>query len=1053
MKKILKFTFINLFLTILLSFFVGYSSWQINNDATHVIKDSEEEIVSPNSEDAVAYYESKFFSSVEAAVESANLEENGKTVYVIPGTDPIISRSFTINEDVTLKIPYSDETTLTEITRNLHNNGCSKIADTPTNRPTFLKNTITLSSSIKITLRGTLEVGGIAGGAGFQGGVTNGYFTQIIMKEYSSIEVDGGTLTCYGYIKEEETSKSEIICKNSGTIIAPLAIVDYPGSVLKAYSVASKTFPFDFYDIRSIQSNMVFDGTSNLKAFAVVFGTSAGTYAGYANIIGTSDAFVIPNSSASSVSWHYIPGSKTETIKDDTNRKTYITATKGAKIDKIKMNLEGYSFDSSTFDLPISSYFDFELKDGDYEVNEKTKFLPGSRLKVNSDAILTVNKKLVCYENNKPTGGSQILSCSLNNPAKLQVYGTLYLNSEFAGVIEVISANNTGIIKTSSTFIPNASTVERSASTTTFECNDLSGKILLYGQTDEKSLSSLSTYYADGSHRDGNGGKYTAELININANKEETFDESKISNIFVSGTVVEDTITLPTPTYEDDKFMFLGYYTDAEMTKSVETGEHNVASISNALDKENHKYVLYARWALANSSKVSYRVDSYLGGTTLTQGSELKTLLNSTFTAFNEDTRAVERGNVDTGRINIYEYDGWKAKVYQSDKTTLVREIDVVNNSFEFSNTNYVEEDYFVVFEPKWDTSKTCKAPSITLTTSNELGLGETGTVTAIVSNFFEDKFTYYGGFESSDKENVDAQSIQLGTYNSISGTTATYSCVFENKNTTTNDEIRHNNVEIKFGLRVSIDVDNVTYTHDYGKKENQEYIKYESSFCLLPSTKISMANGTEKEIKDVKEGELIKVFNHESGKIDVASVTFNEKEEADLHNVIHLGFEDGTDIGVISEHGFFDTTTMKYEYIREDNYIDYIGHYFVNENGDKVKLNSAYVKEEYTETYSLPSYYHLNSYSNGFLSMPGGISGLFNIFEYNENLKYDEDKYLSDISTYGLMTLEELASYGVNEEMYNAYPAKYLKVALGKGIMSEEQLKYLIKRYGKYTS
>ena len=44
-------------------------------------------------------------------------------------------------------------------------------------------------------------------------------------------------------------------------------------------------------------------------------------------------------------------------------------------------------------------------------------------------------------------------------------------------------------------------------------------------------------------------------------------------------------------------------------------------------------------------------------------------------------------------------------------------------------------------------------------------------------------------------------------------------------------------------------------------------------------------------------------------------------------------------------------------------------------------------------------------------LTMPGGIEGLFNIFEVDpDTLMIDEESYASDIAEYGLYTYEEFA-------------------------------------------
>lgn len=227
---------------------------------------------------------------------------------------------------------------------------------------------------------------------------------------------------------------------------------------------------------------------------------------------------------------------------------------------------------------------------------------------------------------------------------------------------------------------------------------------------------------------------------------------------------------------------------------------------------------------------------------------------------------------------------------------------------------------------------------------------------------------------------------------------------------------------------------------------------KGEKASCLLPNTLVLMADGTYKEIQYVVPGDMVMVFNHETGMLDIAPVTFNESEETQWFNVIHLVFDNGSNIGVISEHGFFDLDTMRYEYIDEYNYSNFIGHRFYRMDGSEAILLDAYVSEEFTACYSFPSYYHLNFFTDDILSMPGGISGLFNIFEYSDNLMYDQEKMTEDINTYGLFTVEEFEALGVTEEMFNAYGGMYLKVALGKGILTEEYLMYLIERYGHYT-
>ena len=55
--------------------------------------------------------------------------------------------------------------------------------------------------------------------------------------------------------------------------------------------------------------------------------------------------------------------------------------------------------------------------------------------------------------------------------------------------------------------------------------------------------------------------------------------------------------------------------------------------------------------------------------------------------------------------------------------------------------------------------------------------------------------------------------------------------------------------------------------------------------------------------------------------------------------------------------------------------------------------MTDDYVTEEVTGCFSFPTEYHLNFFADEFLSMPGGIQGMFNFFDYDQNLKYDEAK------------------------------------------------------------
>lgn len=215
---------------------------------------------------------------------------------------------------------------------------------------------------------------------------------------------------------------------------------------------------------------------------------------------------------------------------------------------------------------------------------------------------------------------------------------------------------------------------------------------------------------------------------------------------------------------------------------------------------------------------------------------------------------------------------------------------------------------------------------------------------------------------------------------------------------------------------------------------------------CIAEGTLITLADGTKKKVEDLTLSDKLLIFNHETGKYDVASINFIENDGRKIYDIINLKFSNGVTSRVIYEHGYFDLDLNKYVYIRDNTYKQYIGHRFYSENG-VVTLVDAFMTTEKTGCYSLVTSYHLNYFTDGVLSMPGGISGLFNIFEYDEDLKFNQDDMKLAIEEFGLFEYEDFADY-VSKEEFDSYPTKYLKISMGRGLMTWEDIEYLIARY-----
>jgi len=226
----------------------------------------------------------------------------------------------------------------------------------------------------------------------------------------------------------------------------------------------------------------------------------------------------------------------------------------------------------------------------------------------------------------------------------------------------------------------------------------------------------------------------------------------------------------------------------------------------------------------------------------------------------------------------------------------------------------------------------------------------------------------------------------------------------------------------------------------------------YSTHNCIASGTMVTLADGTQKKVEDLEGDDMLLVFNHETGAYEVAPIMFIENDGWREYTLINLEFSDGTKTRIIYEHALFDLTLNKYVYFNDTNYAQFIGHEFVivdeQMNRTTVTLEKSYKTREYSGCYSLITAYHSNYFIDGLLSIPGGMDGLFNFFEYDKDLAYDSEKMEQDIEKYGLYTYEDFAEYVPYEVFEYMFPAKYYKIAVGKGLITFDEIIGLIEFY-----
>ena len=226
-----------------------------------------------------------------------------------------------------------------------------------------------------------------------------------------------------------------------------------------------------------------------------------------------------------------------------------------------------------------------------------------------------------------------------------------------------------------------------------------------------------------------------------------------------------------------------------------------------------------------------------------------------------------------------------------------------------------------------------------------------------------------------------------------------------------------------------------------------------DESGCVTSDTLIMLADGKQKRIDEVTYSDNLLVWNFLEGKLDIvpAAIIFYHGDE--LYEVLTLKFEDGTSVKTINVHGFYDVNVNEFVFIDKNNVNRYLGHEFAKTNGENietVKLIGYELSEEFTGSYSIQSAIHINFITEGMLSetVPP-IEGWFDYFEIGEDMKYDEAKMQADIERYGLYDYSDFAEY-VTYEQFIAFNGPYLKVLVGRGVLTFEQILQLIATYVK---
>ena len=236
-------------------------------------------------------------------------------------------------------------------------------------------------------------------------------------------------------------------------------------------------------------------------------------------------------------------------------------------------------------------------------------------------------------------------------------------------------------------------------------------------------------------------------------------------------------------------------------------------------------------------------------------------------------------------------------------------------------------------------------------------------------------------------------------------------------------------------------------------------YYETNGGVCVSEDTMITLADGSQKRVDELTGSEMLLTWNHKTGSYDTAPIAYliDHGGVRQEQPITHLFFADGSDLEIIGEHVFYNADTGKYITL-DENAADYIGTHFAKQNAESGRMERVALTEvkhevKLTGIYEVVTESYMTCFTDGILTASAYIDKLLNIFDIEtDTMAYNPFKVISDIQTYGLYTYEDLQELGT-EEQFKMHNAAFLKIAVGKGTLTWQDMSDLMDMFREYAN
>lgn len=257
----------------------------------------------------------------------------------------------------------------------------------------------------------------------------------------------------------------------------------------------------------------------------------------------------------------------------------------------------------------------------------------------------------------------------------------------------------------------------------------------------------------------------------------------------------------------------------------------------------------------------------------------------------------------------------------------------------------------------------------------------------SLLSDMQQDKIytIYFSYADSSTLTNLSVIAYSNGTWQSqcISGS---YLVISSQTRTSVNIYFGDNHLDSRTSQYIILEGDAQATTSDFEGYTQTAGLAYWR--CFVEGTKISLANGTTKNVEDITYDDDLLVWNFYEGKLDSAKPKWimNEKIATEYKSVL---LSDNTELKLVGSnekcHRLFNVTKQQMLYANEC-----VGDEVYKQDDSIVQVVSCIPVEQEVKFYNLTTEKYLDCFANGVLTG----SRLNNMYHIT-NMKYDSDERL----------------------------------------------------------